>query len=221
MKQLHVVGAGGIGGWVLTLFTKSPNLISELELHVWDKDKVEESNLDKQMFDKSNIGMFKVDALKKNIRGFKIVSHKDWFTFSSPVANDSILLGCADNHAARKAILDVADATNSLAIIGANETLEAEAYSYIPTWQNTPRDPRVFYPEILKPDKYDPTLTQRCTDAEALVYTPQLALANMMAASYMCWLLHTYLHEHPKNDSDIDLVTHRVNSNYAKIYCTK
>ncbi|MEX5938100.1 HesA/MoeB/ThiF family protein [Mammaliicoccus sciuri] len=63
-KHLVIVGAGGLGTWMSLYLTQ----LGFKKLTIIDKDKIELSNLSRQvLFDTSDIGMFKVEVLKKKL----------------------------------------------------------------------------------------------------------------------------------------------------------
>lgn len=63
---IMVVGAGGIGGWTTLALAK----MGCQDITVCDFDTVEEHNLGSQIFDHSDIGELKVEALKNNVQSF-------------------------------------------------------------------------------------------------------------------------------------------------------
>lgn len=217
-RELHLIGVGGVGGWILQALVKSPLLVNGMQVIAWDKDKVEEKNLSRQFFAKKHIGKPKVNAFAETIKNFPLEGKNEWFTQSSGrlVKSGSIIVCAADNHGARLSALQVADLTRSVCIIAANETIEAESYIYLPEWENTERDPRVYYPILKELDPFDPA-APRCNDTHIVDETPQLAIANMLAASYALFLLHLYA-SHTGNS---DGITHKINNTSKKIFSTK
>ncbi len=63
-KKLAVVGVGGLGSWLSYIMAKS----GLGEILLIDFDIVEESNIFRQLYDKEDIGKFKVDALSEKLR---------------------------------------------------------------------------------------------------------------------------------------------------------
>jgi len=219
MKELHIIGCGGIGGWVLNCIIKSPKITNDYTLHFWDKDIVEENNLDRQFFTKKDIGRKKSLLFSTMVPNSEY--HFDWFTENSNISNESVIIVCTDNNASRKNALFIADKTNSIVLIGANETIDAEAYIYLPSWLDTEKDPRKYYPNILEFDIFDPTI-QHCTSHVALEYTPQLAIANMLAGSYIMFLFNLWLTVLPnKNIDDQKYSIYKINNTYGNIFHTK
>lgn len=200
-NNLILVGCGGIGGWIATLLAKTANFNTLLLV---DGDSVEKRNLDRQLFGSTSIGKNKAEALMahafkpthqwKNVfavkefvkPGVPMIQNLVKATIRTP--DSSILIVAVDNHAARKELLEVADTLEIPIILAANEYTSAEAYFYHPVWQGTTLDPRTYYPELMSDGTGDP-LKPSCT-GEAAIAAPQLALANMAAATHTMRLLH-------------------------------
>lgn len=204
-KNIYLVGCGGVGSWLL------PALIKLLEgaeskptIHLIDGDKLEAKNMDRQLFSPADIGSFKADALANlYIRQYpSIKSLPTFLTPSTEVADHSLFFGAADNHTARRTILQLVDRFGGKAIIGGNEYTDAEAYLYEPDWLGTPADPRIYYPDILTDTTNDPTGLAGCT-GEAAVSSPQLVLSNYLAGGYMLHLFYFHYVERPKLERDI------------------
>ncbi|MCR6656608.1 MAG: ThiF family adenylyltransferase [Opitutus sp.] len=123
----------------------------------------------------------------------------EYFHEGTDIRPGAIIVGCVDNHAARNAILQVADRIGALVVLAGNEYTEAQAFVYLPQWKGTPRDPRVRYPEIVTDQSDDPRRPQSCQGAEQRAH-PQLAMANFSAANFALWLLWFYLVEAPGLD---------------------
>lgn len=61
---IHLVGAGGIGGWIIDLLNERFDNKDDIVIYLYDGDKVEEKNLKRQNFLPEDVGMHKVEALK-------------------------------------------------------------------------------------------------------------------------------------------------------------
>jgi len=190
MNRIHIVGAGGVGGVVIQAFHKSRNLIPDSHsLLLWDKDKVEEKNLDRQFFSKRDIGRHKSKSFGMS---YDFEYKTEWFTESSEVNDNDIIIVCADNHNARRYALNIADTKEAVCvIIGCNEEIDSQSYIYFKEWKDTSFDPRVYFPILLEHDIHAPDAPQ-CT-GHVLEYTPQLAIANMMAGSFIMMLYYTWI----------------------------
>jgi hypothetical protein len=191
--MIHVIGAGGTGGWLTRLLRKT---VKHTDWKIYDKDIWEEKNLDRQFCTPADIGKFKVETLCAELGLASESAVTDWFTPLCPVANGDVLFCCADNHTARVCALDAVDTHNArMAIVCGNELTTAQAYAYTAIMQGTRLDPRVRYPELLTDHSGDPT--RPCTGAYQ-EQNKQLALSNLLAAGFGVWLYWYWTQEHKK-----------------------
>lgn len=199
ISNIIVIGCGGVASWLLPPLTK---LIDQLEHKplIWfvDGDTIEERNLERQWFSESDIGRNKAEAMWDKCNSSSEEFYvPQYYTEGALLraAEDqtivpeglSLFICCADNHAARRAVLAAVDAGQGWAIIAGNEYEEAEAYWYERRLKGTACDPRVYYPAILTDHTGDPTAPVGCTGLAAEL-SPQLVLANFSAANHALWL---------------------------------
>lgn len=195
----YIIGCGGAGSWLTPLMCK---LVGGGQLCLVDGDKLEEKNLDRQLFLMSDMGKNKAVALSK--RYIVAWVRDEWFGYGTipGLTMKDWLLVCVDNDPARLAALEEADRTGCQVIVCANETNSSEAYYYRTEWKDSPRDPRVYYPNLLTNHDGDPRAQAvGCTGA-AQESNRQLVTANFMSASllghlYVLWALNA-----PKFDAD-------------------
>ena len=204
ISNLHVVGCGGVASYLLPVLLKT-FAIKCLTLH--DGDKLEARNLDRQLFSEEQIGMNKAAALaalmqKAGHVDGSIRVEPEYFHCGTVVETGSLIIGTVDNHAARAAILMVADSENCDVVFGANEYTDSQAMYYKPAWRGTPLDPRVRFPEITTDDSDDPLRPASC-QGEAQRQNSQLAMANFGAANHVMWLLWFWLVEAAKLDPEV------------------
>src|SRR4051812_18029802 len=117
----YIIGCGGVGSAMLPslCLLKKP-----AEIMLVDGDTVEEKNLNRQMFDKSQVGANKAKALAER---FKCGFLPEWFARGKIRHQRSDWLFClVDNHPARLETLEVCDEVGCQAIIAANETHSSE-----------------------------------------------------------------------------------------------
>lgn len=198
-SNIYIIGCGGVASFLLPCLLKlvTPDARRGLAtLTLIDGDTLEERNLDRQLFSPDCLGMNKAEALIKTVIGENdsALVAPSYFTPGTVVEEGSLLFCCADNHAARAAVLDACDQHSGQAIIGGNEYTDADAYYYNFRWRETTLDPRQYFKEILTDHSGDPTRPAGCT-GEAQAASPQLALANMSAANHMLWLFWFYFAE--------------------------
>ncbi len=187
--EIHLIGCGGVGSWVVPALARLADYFN-----LWDGDTLEHRNLDRQLFKTEDIGKNKAQALGEIYPRAVVIP--EFFHEGSFVGELSLILCCADNHAARRNAILKADETSSTAIIAGNEYTDADAYIYIPSMRGTPNDPRVFAPEILTDNTGDPRRADGCT-GHAAIERPQLVLANMAAADHMLRLMWWWFAEAP------------------------
>lgn len=186
MKNHYIIGCGGIGSWLapsLCLLAGNDNVT------LVDGDRLEEKNLNRQLFTEDDTGKFKADALCERYHCHGVPSY---YSFGA-IQHQSTdwLFVCVDNNPGRLAALRACDHFGCRAILAANETTSSEAYFYGPKWKDTQLDPRVYYPEILTDHANDPQRPGGCT-GEAQRQNPQLVSANFAAAAlaqslYVLW----------------------------------
>lgn len=204
VSNIVIIGCGGVTSWMIAPLVKLLNGSEDRQPNIVlvDGDTIEDRNLERQWFDSKMIGQFKSAALYEVALVDEYYGHsqaiESYYTDGTtlPVEGLSLFLGCADNHAARRAILNAVDRGAGWAIIAGNEYTEAEAYYYEQGMKDTPLDPRVYYPAILTDNTGDPTRPAGCT-GHAAIASPQLVLANFSAANHLLWLLYHHFVERP------------------------
>jgi len=212
--DITIIGCGGIGSWLGRLLSKQ---VLGSSLTLMDGDTVEDRNLDRQLFSMADIGKMKCDCLKDKLdKRVHVECIPEYFIGSNLDDNPlSFMFVAADNHPARLQALRYADRNQSKVIIAANEYTDAEAYFYDYQWKDTPRDPRIYYPEISSDHTGDPAMP--CTGAEQEA-APQLAISNSLAASYAAWLYWFWTVKQPEMSGEFQhKFPHIVRGNFAKI----
>jgi ThiF family len=212
--SVYIIGCGGVGSWLVPALTK---LIDIENLWLIDGDRLESKNLDRQLFNNTDIGKYKAEALGRKY-GLKYMNVFYGLGTLEHSPTDWLLCAC-DNHPARVSVLRACDMFGCVAIIGANETNSAEAYYYHEEWKGTPCDPRVMYPEMVIDLSGDPMRTEGCT-GEAQRQNRQLASANFMAAALMQHLLVLWKIEVLKLDAPIiPALPHQLSATLSRIGC--
>lgn len=210
---INIVGCGGTGSWLVPLLLRLIPKCQPVTINLIDGDTLEEKNLDRQLFDASQVGQSKAHALLDRYANttrvpahITLVSCERFFVYGDPILTDSDALWfvCVDNHPARMAVLQTIDERGGTAIVCGNEYTDSDAYIYNASDRNTFNDPRVRHPEITTITDGDPTSPVGCTGlAQAL--SPQLALANFgaaYAAAHLFWFHFVYLNTVPTRFSN-------------------
>ena len=112
------------------------------------------------------------------------------------------LICLVDNHRTRLETLEVCDEHGCQAIFAANEMHSSEAYYYRRQWQGTPRDPRVYYPEMNTDRSGDPRAASIGCTGEAQANNRQLVSANLMAAALAEHLFVLWHMKAPRMDKE-------------------
>ncbi len=185
----YIIGCGGVGSWLAPSLCK---LVGRENITLIDGDTLEEKNMDRQLFSDDDLGAKKSDSLAKR---YGCQSIPEWYyTGLVSLERNDWLLVCVDNHPARLAALESCDHFKCCCIIAANETHSSEAYFYMPQWNATPLDPRVYYPEISTVKANDPRNRAIGCTGKAQEENRQLVSANFSAAAlaqhlYVVWAM--------------------------------
>jgi molybdopterin/thiamine biosynthesis adenylyltransferase len=210
--KIYCIGAGGVASYLLPVLQRS--VTSTDEIVIMDGDKLEERNLERQLFRADQIGEYKARALADMIGAESINAYLTAQTdlpLSADAGEWDWLFVMVDNHKARRLALNLADRKGFRVLVGANEHTDAQGYYYSPHMLGGGGDPRVRWPEILTEDSGDPVSCQ----GAAREATPQLAIVNMLAAAYMMHLFYFYMEKAPKVSVAYHPLLH--DSNFAKI----
>ncbi len=176
--RIDVIGCGGIGSYLIPLLMKQVN--KETEVHVWDGDKLERRNLDRQLFHPRYVGQFKAEAMSKIYKG--IIPHNQYLVSADALKDSDTLFACPDNMPARRLVLEASDRFDIPSYICGNTYEAASASYHCVDLKDSPMDYRVRYAAVILDNSDDPTATG-CT-GEALDSAPQLAIANQISASF-------------------------------------
>ncbi len=202
-NQIIIVGCGGVGSYLIPALLRtvrnhadpaqSPSVV------LVDGDTLEARNMERQLFTDEDIGENKAIAIAAaNAEYYPTIGSIDEF-FSGDedwIKTGALIIACVDNHPGRARVLAAADRVGGEAIICGNGYTDAEAMFYASMgMKGTPRDPRVMFPEILTDHTDDPLARGSGCTGLAQQETPQLAIANFMAAAYALHLLWFHYQE--------------------------
>ena len=209
----YIIGSGGVGSWLapsLCLLCGNKNVT------LIDGDRLEEGNLNRQLFTRQHIGQNKAVALSRLYGCAAIPERYAMGRFR--ITELDLLMVCVDNHPARNAALNECDARGCRAIIAANETHSSEAYYYQREWQGSPLDPRVYYPDITQNRDGDPLAAGIGCTGQAQEQNRQLVSANFSAASLAQHLFVVWEMEAPKlNRETLASLPYKIVSNLTKV----
>lgn len=205
--KVTIIGCGGVGSYLL------PTLLRTIRNHekpeespmvlLVDGDKLEDRNMERQLFDNTDIGRFKSEALASKYKAYypAIAASTEFFTGGETISSDTMLIVCVDNHPGRMRAINAANTNGCAAILCGNGYTDAEAMFYKPGWAGTDLDPTKYYPDIATVEEGDPLRPEGCT-GHAQQATPQLAIANDLAASYALHLFWFWTQESEKLEGD-------------------
>jgi len=209
----YLIGCGGVGSALVPSFCllKSPK-----DVTLVDGDTLERKNLDRQMFDAGQIGKNKALALAAR---FGCHALPEWFSRGKlRLYRNDWLLCLVDNHRTRLEAIEVCDESGCQAIFAANEMHSAEAYYYRRSWKGTPRDPRVYYPELLTDRSGDPRAAAIGCTGEVQESNRQLVSANLMAAALAEHLFVLWHLKAPRMDREtVEALPHKFAANLSRL----
>ena len=209
----YIIGCGGVGSAIVPSFCL---LKSPADITLVDGDTIERKNLNRQMFDAGQIGKNKAQALAGK---FGCHALPEWFSRGKlRLYRNDWLLCLVDNHRTRLEAIEVCDEHGCQAIFAANEMHSAEAYYYRRAWKGTPRDPRVYYPELLTDRSGDPRAAAIGCTGEAQEANRQLVSANLMAAALAEHLFVLWHLKAPRMDREtVERLPHKFAANLSKL----
>jgi hypothetical protein len=209
----YIIGCGGVGSAIVPSFCllKSPD-----DITLVDGDNLEPANLNRQMFDAHQVGQNKARALAAKY-GCRYLP--EWYSRGKlrHYRNDWLIC-LVDNHRTRLETLEACDEQGCQAIFAANEMHSSEAYYYRRSWKGTPRDPRIYYPEINTDRSGDPRAAAIGCTGEAQERNRQLVSANLMAAALAEHLYILWHVKAPRLDADtVARLPHKLGANLSRL----
>jgi hypothetical protein len=107
VREIHVIGLGGIGSWAAQTLIK----LGVAEIHVYDFDYVEKHNTFFQLWSPLDIGKLKVDALVDYVQreGYstKIIAHAMRVTEVSQLSLSGVVISGVDSMMSRRNIWEL------------------------------------------------------------------------------------------------------------------
>ncbi len=213
-----IIGAGGVTSYMLPALKNS----FDLEVAIFDGDKLEKKNLDRQLFRNNQVGMYKAEALiklynfgKKEALAINAYFDEEFLDteYLTLFSEADVIICAVDNHPARKAAIQAANKTKTPIVVCANEYHTSQAYYYDPELKNLyNNDPIIRYPSIATDTSGSPISCQGL----ALESTPQLAIANQVAASFGNLLLWNWMGLGTDNET-LDYTPIEFQSTFSKL----
>jgi molybdopterin/thiamine biosynthesis adenylyltransferase len=205
-KKFKIIGAGGIGGWLLEPLARYLNYKEEddeVELTVIDGDTFEERNMERQKCngEMENKARHLVKSLAIQFPNVHFRAKKQFVTSKNVIQlirEDDVVFMCVDNHATRKLVCDRCwELNNVLLISGGNEYTDGNVNVYCRKNGKEQQRPITAYQhKIANPEDENPgdlTDEEREGCQEEARSKPQLLFMNLAIASTM--LNVYYAHE--------------------------
>ena len=195
-RKVKVIGAGGIGGYLLEPLCRYLSHTDDLvEVTVFDGDKFEERNRERQRFTEcENKAQHTVDQLKKDFPKIHFRAKDEYLTednIITSVRNDDVVFSCVDNHATRKLLSDRCEEVDNVTLIsGGNDYTDGNVIVYIrKDGKDVTKPPTQLHPKIAEPEDKNPgdlSDEDRQGCQQEAQENPQLLFANLAIASSMC-----------------------------------
>lgn len=220
-RKIKVVGAGGIGGHLLEPLCRYLSYTDDyVEVTVFDGDKFEERNRERQRFTEcENKAQHSVDLLKQEFPKIHFKAKNEYLTddnIITSIRNDDVVFLCVDNHATRKLVSDRCEELDDVTLIsGGNDYTDGNVITYIrKNGKNVTKPPTALHPKIAEPEDKNPgdlSDAERQGCQQEAQTNPQLLFANLAIASTMCNCYYAY--EQDKINFEqvyVDILTQRM-----------
>lgn len=206
ITNIHIIGCGGLTTHLLLplILTLNPRDPYTITLH--DGDVYEDKNIGRQPAAMNNDGRFKSDTFVDLYRDLatngKLISKPKFFDKKTELGIADLIIVAVDNGLARNDIKAYAETNGIPMILGANESLQADAFMWFPG-QPEDRHPWKLCPEL---EATDPPAHMHCDTPAAINANPQLPIANQMAATGVLWFLTMLLNLPDKHEEMVELL---------------
>lgn len=199
--RVVVVGAGGVGGWLLESVCRIlNNQAPDSMVVVVDGDQYEAKNHDRQDFDQyGNKAEVKVAGLAPKFNNIFMISDARWVVDDTVVTDENavqaaellnegdVVFAVVDNHAARKTIFDAAMNLENVDVFtgGNDDALFGSVYHYSrKNGLDVTDHPAKYHEEFENPPDRNPALLS-CEERAALDGGSQTIAANMLVAGFL------------------------------------
>lgn len=195
MKEITIIGLGGIGSYLVNILSRYMNSKEEeTRINLVDGDEYESKNFQRQEFKVGREGQNKASAQRLELEDkFRKINFVD---FNEYVNEDNIkkiikdkqtVFVCVDNHKTRRLISKYADTLQNIDVIsGGNEYVDGNVQIYLRK-NGVKCTPSItdYHGEIENPvDKSPDEMSCEELSSES---APQLLFTNLSVATFMCW----------------------------------
>ena len=199
MKDIKVIGVGGIGLCVLPVLCRYLNYHPEIDtadIHLIDGDEFEARNSERQQFvELGKKAEVTAKSLEEEYRNLVFHSHTDYLNEENVgwhVREEDIVFMGVDNHSTRKLVIEECMRKDDIILItGGNDYTTGDVSIYIrEKGEDVTKSPIHVFPEIANPpegDKNPADLEGRREGgcAVEVASAPQLLIANNLVAASM------------------------------------
>lgn len=187
--NIVIVGAGGTASHLwhpLLAYLSGMNAT----VHIWDADKVEEKNLDRQLFFPYEIGQPKASALARRIADLPILVYEEFVgedNVDQAITEEDTVFICADNMPVRRLINERAKTLNNVTIInGGNEKDTASVQVFLRRDGHSITPPLDFMSPEFDPKNDEVDMSKlSCAEIARLPGGAQTVAANNTSANLM------------------------------------
>lgn len=209
IQKILVIGAGGTGSFLLpplARFLRSINY--DGRIIIADGDKYEDSNSDRQLFSRSHIGKNKAEyqalAIQSQLGDMEIEIIPEYLNkekINSIIEEETLVINCVDNLAARKFVEDRILELETGAHICCGNDLRHGNVQISLRHNNKQLTPSIYdiHPEFNSDN--DDRSVMNCQDISDLSSGGQIIGANMMAASLAMNFVIQLLGNYPVNQN--------------------
>ena len=220
-RKIKVIGAGGIGIHLLEPLSRYLSYSNDnIEITVFDGDKYEERNRERQRFSAcENKADNTVSVLKEEFPKIHFRAKSEYLTDDNIVTSireGDVVFLCVDNHATRKLVSDRCRELDNVTLIsGGNDYTDGNVIFYLrQNGKDVTKPPTALHAKIASPEDKNPGLVtdvERHGCEQESLANPQLLFMNLAIASCMCNCYYAY--ENGKANFEqiyVDILTQRM-----------
>lgn len=201
-RKIKVIGAGGIGGHLLEPLSRYLSYKEEnVEITIFDGDKFEERNRERQRFEAwENKAEHTMKLLKAQFPKIHFRAKGEYLTEENiipAIREGDVVFMCVDNHATRKLVSDRCQELDNVTLIsGGNDYTDGNVIVYLrKDGEDVTKPLTVLHPKIASPEDKNPgtfTEQERLGCQQQAMTSPQLLFANLAITSAMCNCYYAY-----------------------------
>lgn len=189
MRQFVIIGAGGTASHLIHALVQYAKSLGEHKIHIWDADRVEEKNLERQLFYEWEVGMHKADAFR-NRWTESIAAHLEYVgedNIERVIKDGDTVLICADNMAVRRLVNARAKELDNVCVINGGNERHTGSVQLYPRTDGVPGAPALDFasPEFEPANDEIDMSELSCAEIANLPGGEQTMVANQTVAAMM------------------------------------